>query len=69
MIVTKKLEVGGGNCSSTYIHEILSFISSANIIQNRNSHKENVNVLILVNWYQQLKISKVDPIKYNLGLM
>lgn len=70
MIMTKKLEVGGGNYSSTYIHEILSFISSANIIQNRNSHKENVNVLILVNWYyQQLKISKVDPIKYNLGLM
>lgn len=66
----QKLEVGGGNYSSTYIHEILSFISSANIIQNRNSHKENVNVLILVNWYyQQLKISKVDPIKYNLGLM
>ena len=70
MIMTKKLEVGGGNYSSTYIHVILSFISSANIIQNRNSHKENVNVLILVNWYyQQLKISKVDPIKYNLGLM
>lgn len=70
MIVTKKLEMGGGNCSRTYIHEILSFISSAIIIQNRNSHKENVNVLILVNWYyQQLKISKVDPIKYNLGLM
>lgn len=49
MIVTKKLEVWGGNCSRTYIHEILSFISSANIIQNRNSHTENVHVLILVN--------------------
>lgn len=63
-LLSLRKDGSGGFCSRTNIHKTLHFNPSAKVIRYKNSHRENVDLSILVtDIINSRKFGTEDPIK------